>query len=309
MRDSSSVKSAVIDSAKVTQVVKLTKAEKAANKLQRKKRKKDNKKFGRIARGNLYTRNFKFLDATAKIAYLQLRSWGNGPYNKFYKESFSKLDSAKSTTLIIDLRNNTGGRLDEVKKLYSYLTDSDFVLVKPAKIKTRLPYVKSFYGPDSGLFSVLGETIVWPFFSVHNLFKARKKEGQLLFHYGFAKKSKPNALNFKGEIYVLINGTSFSASSIFATKLHGTKRATFVGEETGGTYNGTVAGHFKRISLPNSKIRYRVGLMQIETAHTQQPDGYGLQPDVTIIPTKADILAERDPELEQVLAMIQQGRQ
>jgi C-terminal processing protease CtpA/Prc len=47
----------------------------------------------------------------------------------------------------------------------------------------------------------------------------------------------PNA--FKGKIYVMINGGSFSASSLISSNLK-LKRVTFVGEETGGAFNGTV---------------------------------------------------------------------
>lgn len=305
LMDSSGIKKAMIDSTKVSKVMKMTKAEKAAKKLKRKKQKKDNKKFGRIAGSDLYTRNFEFLDSTAQIGYLHVRSWNNGPFKKFYRETFAKLDSAKSKSLIIDLRNNTGGRLDEVHQLYGYLTDTEYVFVEPARVKTRIPYVKDFYGPDSGILSVLSETIVLPFFSLHNLFKTKKKDGQLYFHYGFAKKAKPEPLNFKGKVYVLINGATFSASSILASKLHGTERATFVGEETGGAYNGTVAGQFKIISLPNSKIRYRVGLMQIETAHTQEPDGFGIRPDIKVSPTANDIRTNRDAVLEKTIALIE----
>ena len=304
LRDSSEVRKPAIDSAKVAKSKKPTKEEKAAAKLKRKQRKRDHRKFGHIARGELFTRNFKFLDSSAKIGYLNIRSWSNGPYQKFYRESFAKLDSAKTENLIIDLRDNTGGRMDEVDKLYSYLTDAEYVLAKPAKVNTRLPYIKGFYGPESGVFSVLSETIVLPYFVIHNLLKSRKTDGQLYFRYGYAKKSKPNTLNFKGRVFVLINGASFSASSIFASKLHGMKRAVFIGEETGGAYNGTVAGHFKIITLPNTKLNYRIGLMQIETPHSQQPDGFGIIPDFQVIPTVKDVKENRDPELEKALKLI-----
>ena len=304
LRDSSAIKKPKIDSIIVPQVVKISDAEKAARKLKRKNDKKRTKKFGHIARGNLYTRNFKFIDTARQIGYLKIRSWGNGPYKKFYKETFAKLDSSKTKNLIIDLRNNLGGRLDEIHKFYSYLTNAEYVFVNPAIVNGRLPYIKGFYGPDSGPLSVVAETIVLPFAGLYSLLKTSKKDGKFLFHYYYSKKSKPNAMNFKGNIYVLINGASYSASSILASKLHGTKRAVFIGEETGGAYNGTVAGQYKIISLPNTKLRYRLGLMQIETPHTQEPDGYGVKPDYEVIPTAQDIQENRDPELEKVLALI-----
>jgi C-terminal processing protease CtpA/Prc len=42
-------------------------------------------------------------------------------------QSFRKIDSYKSKTLILDLRDNGGGRLNEIVDLYSYLADSTFV--------------------------------------------------------------------------------------------------------------------------------------------------------------------------------------
>jgi C-terminal processing protease CtpA/Prc len=40
------------------------------------------------------------------------------------QRKLSKIDSYKSKTLILDLRDNGGGRLNEIVDLYSYLADS-----------------------------------------------------------------------------------------------------------------------------------------------------------------------------------------
>ncbi len=140
-----------------------------------------------------------------------------------------------------------------------------------------------------------------PFVAVYNLFKSGKKEGKPYYAFPSAKVRKPDLLNFKGDIYVLINGNSYSASSILSTNLHATKRAIFVGEETGGAYNGTVAGLFKHVELPNSKVKVVFGLVQIEAPYKTEPDGYGIKPDVKITPTIEDRLNNIDPELEWVL--------
>jgi C-terminal processing protease CtpA/Prc len=52
----------------------------------------------------------------------------------------------------------------------------------------------------------------------------------------------------------LINGASFSASSIISAKLKYEKRAVIVGEETGGANDGTVAGVNNTVTLPHSKL-------------------------------------------------------
>ena len=140
-----------------------------------------------------------------------------------------------------------------------------------------------------------------PVVVVHNLLHTSKKEGQLYYKFKAAKEQEPSPLNFKGNVYVLINGNSFSASSILSTQLKGSKRATFVGEETGGAYNGTVAGFYKNYQLPNTKIRARIGLMHIDSKYKTEPDGYGVKPDEEIIPTYQDRLNNIDPELDWVL--------
>ena len=44
-----------------------------------------------------------------------------------------------------------------------------------------------------------------------------------------------------------------------------------------------------------------MGLMQIEAPQKQIPDGYGIKPDIEILPTVKDRLLNQDPELNWVL--------
>ena len=109
-------------------------------------------------------------------------------------------------------------------------------------------------------------------------------------------------------MYVLINGNSFSASSILSTNLQATNRAVFVGEETGGAYNGTVAGIYKSYILPNSLIKVRIGLMHIDAPFKTEPDGYGIKPDKYIVPTHQDLINNIDPELDWILMDIKKDK-
>ena len=110
-------------------------------------------------------------------------------------------------------------------------------------------------------------------------------------------------------MYVLINGNSFSASSLISTHLKATKRAVFVGEETGGAYNGTVAGIYKIYELPNSKLKIRMGLMHVDTPYKQTPDGYGVKPDVVVTPSLEDLILKKDTELQWILNDIKEKRE
>jgi C-terminal processing protease CtpA/Prc len=290
----------------------LTKAERKAKKKAKKlawKRKRENyRKYGYDFFKKTYFKSLNFIGEDSTIAVLKIKSFSKGrKYKDFYEEVFTKIDSAKSQHLIIDLRNNFGGRLNEILTFYSYLTDENYTLINKSETNTRLPILKSAMSNSTSVTTKLLIGLFSPVVVTYDLLRTSKKDGQLYYKYKAAKEQEPNPLNFKGKIYVLINGNSFSASSVLSTQLKGTNRAIFVGEETGGAYNGTVAGQYKSYVLPNTKIKARIGLMHIDAKPKITPDGYGVKPDVEILPTYQDRLNNKDPELEWVLRAIKQN--
>ncbi|MBT8245088.1 MAG: peptidase S41 [Winogradskyella sp.] len=280
---------------------KLTKTEKKAKKAKFKKMRKDRQKYGYNYTTKTNNRLFKFIGKDSAVAYMKIRGFSRGKYKDFYKEVFKKIDSAGTKNLVIDLRDNFGGRLNEITNLYSYLTDKNFTLINKSEINRRLPRFKVAYSNTSALGTKIIYSLLSPGFLVNDILRTSKKDGQLYYKFKSAKETEPSPLNFKGDVYVLINGNSFSASSIISTQLKGSKRATIVGEETGGAYNGTVAGFYKNYELPNTKVRARIGLMHIDSKYKIEPDGFGVTPDIEIIPTYQDRLNGVDPELEWVL--------
>lgn len=296
------------DSLKVEKKPELTKLEKKQKKIVAKDKRKFNKTHGFISKDKGYTRNFKFLEADSSIAYMKIASFSNGNYKTFYEESFAKIDSTKTQHLIIDLRDNGGGRISEIDKLYSYLTDKKYRLIEESEVNSRLPFFKYLMSNSSPNLLKVATVIASPVIVVHNLVKTKKRDGKLYYNLRFTKEKDSNPLNYKGNLYVLINGNSFSASSLLSTNLQATNRATFVGEETGGAYNGCVAGIYKIYELPTSKIKIRIGLMQIETAYKQEPDGYGIIPDVEILQTIDAIKAKKDLEVDWVINHVNQKK-
>lgn len=311
-KDTTTIKkdSIKLDSAKINQKkkIKLTKAEKKVKKLKRKAERKYNRNYGYIPSRKEYTRNLNFVGKDSSVALLKIRSFSNGRYKDFYEESFKTLDSLKTETLIIDLRNNFGGRLKEITHLYSYLTDENFTMINPSEVNTRFPLLKSVMSNTTSTTMKVIAGILSPVFATVDLFKTHKKDGKLYYKFKYAKEKEPKPLNFKGKIYVLINGNSFSASSLISTQLQGSKRATFVGEETGGAYNGTVAGFYKLYEMPNTKVRARIGLAHIDALYKTTPDGYGVRPDIKILPSYNDRLNNIDPELQWILEDLEQKK-
>lgn len=284
--------------------IKLTKLERKEHKvLERNKRKKD-KIFGFIAKDKTYTRNFNFIGQDSSTAYIKIRSFSNGNYRKFYKESFKKLDSAKTKNVIIDLRDNGGGRLAEINELYAYLSKTKYTFMAPSEVNSRFSFFPAFMSNTKSVSSKIVSGILAPFLAVDNLLKTKKQDGKLYYKFRYAKEQKPKKSNYTGNLYVLINGNSFSASSLISTNLQATNRAVFVGEETGGAYNGCAAGLYKIYQLPESKLKIRMGLMQIEAPFKQNPDGYGVKPNIEITPTISDRLLGKDRALDWVLTEI-----
>ena len=293
------------ESRTISKAKKLTKVEKKSLKLAAKQKRKFNRKHGYIAEEKHYTRNFRFMEDST-VAYMNLRSFTNGPYKKFYKESFHKLDSAKTKHLILDLRDNGGGRISEINYLYAYLTTSDYQFLEASEVNSRTPFLTAAMSNTTPNSLKVLSAIVSPIVVIHNLIKTKKRDGKLYYSFKYTKPEKPQPNHFKGEIYVLINGNSFSASSLISTHLQATKRAVLVGEETGGAYNGTVAGIYKIYELPTTKLKVRMGLMHVDTPYKQTPDGYGVKPDITVLPTWEDMLLKKDSAMEWVLTHLQE---
>ena len=248
-----------------------------------------------------FNRNLHFEEKDSSIAVMKIRGFKNGDFRTFYKESFTKIQNYKSSTFILDLRDNGGGRVTEINNLYSYLADSTFVFLDKSEVVSKSSLFEGAYF-NGGSFAVKAiKTIFSPLIFTYLLLTVHKdKDGKNI----YATQTKPQKVNekaFKGKVYVLINGMSFSASSIISSNLKGSKRATFVGEETGGGYNGTVAGFMPLVKLPNSELKIRIGLMKMAPHYKTEIIGSGIFPDIPIIPTLQDRIKGIDPEMDWIL--------
>lgn len=199
-------------------------------------------------------------------ALLTIRDFHNDILRKEYKQNFDKviaaffeqINDAKTGNLILDLRNNQGGDIENGVFLLSYLLDKPF-------------------------------TVVQDYFCV---------EGHQLQHCNGPSLGthKPKPGNFKGNLYVLINGGSFSNSGIVSSCLQANRKTVFIGEETGGNPN-VIAGDAKDITLPNTKIQVQVPTRQYVITDKAKNSGQGIMPTHIVMPTLADILEGRDTEL------------
>ena len=248
-----------------------------------------------------YNRSFKFLKSDSSVAYIKVKSFSATYAKKFYDQSFRKIKNAKSDYLILDVRDNLGGSLSEINTLYSYLTNEKFTLIKVPEMTSKTSGMYQNYFRGQSVFSSVLSAPAYPFFLAGNYFFSSKKDKKYYFREFASRPTKPKENAFTGKIYVLVNGASFSASSIIAAKLKFENRAVIVGEETGGANDGTVAGVNNTVILPNSHLVLPIGLFLIRPNIEFENKSRGVFPDYAVDPNFEDIFGTDDKILNWTL--------
>ena len=88
---------------------------------------------------------------------------------------------------------------------------------------------------------------------------------------------------FRGRLWVLTDGGTFSTAAEFCAVARSLGRATFVGEETGGTYEGNTSGTFAILTLPRTGVRVVIPLVRYVLAvKPSKSRGRGIIPDYPV---------------------------
>lgn len=111
---------------------------------------------------------------------------------------------------------------------------------------------------------------------------------------------------FSGNIFVLVDGQTFSAGASLARYLREYAGAIIIGEEAAGRYEGFVAGSKEYIVLENSKLK--IGIPRYATlfpaSNIQTTKDRGIIPDYTISYSFEDLVEEKDLAMEKVKSLI-----
>ncbi|WP_395052563.1 S41 family peptidase [Flavobacterium sp.] len=256
-----------------------------------------------------YVKSFKVVSSDTTVGIVRIKNFSDGRFKEAYATIFDSIKLKNIQTLVIDIRGNPGGRVNDVVNLYSYLTDKEYTLLKPAEVTSKTSLWKL------GMFAKLPKlaypigAVFYPIYMGFSYFRTTKNEDGSYQYKLVGSKPKPNNQNyFKGKIYVIIDGGCFSAACILASSLKSNPNVVFIGEETGGNFNGTVAGIMPVVKLPNSKIALRLGLMNIQTINQTETIGRGIFPDKEIVPTVDDKISNKDPELEWILSEVKKQK-
>jgi hypothetical protein len=117
---------------------------------------------------------------------------------------------------------------------------------------------------------------------------------------------KPDKNVFHGEIYVLINGRTYSSASMIARNLREYADAIIIGEESGTRYSGFVAGSKNQVTLPNSGFQIYVPryAYRFPDSAKQPQENKGVLPDHPVRESIDQILRREDPVMEKALSFI-----
>ncbi len=218
-------------------------------------------------------------------------------FKTFLENTFKEIDIKKIKHLIIDIRKNEGGEQGMEDHLLSYIINKKYTKYNYVEIPS---FTCSFleYTDYKNEDAILMKELKKDFYEAN--------DGKILNKKGHYEGDKPSKNNFKGEIYILISGLTFSGGSEFASLAKNHTNAKFIGEETGGGYYGNTSGSFLKVTLPNTKLIARIPICKfvVATNKKETPFGRGLFPDYDTQPTIEEFLNGFDTEMEYIKKLI-----
>jgi Peptidase family S41 len=238
--------------------------------------------------------NIRSLQIDTSFALMTINSFSKGHLKNFFKRSFRKLRKNHVKNLVIDIRANGGGDINNYVVLTRFLRKSPFKVADTtySTSKNLRPYTKYI---TSGFFDNIGL-----FFVTH-----KRQDGK--YHFSFWERhtfTPKRKDHYNGKAYVLVNGLTFSASTLFCNAVKGQENITLVGEETGGGWYGNSGIMIPDIILPNTKLRVRLPFFRIVQYHHIAEKGTGVMPDIYLSPVLKDVNNSVDTKMEKVKELI-----
>ena len=241
------------------------------------------------------------LDTASSVGFLYLSNFDHPiRTHRFIRKSFKALAKNEIRQLIIDLRTNGGGVIDNEVFLARHLRKTPFRVADSAVSKSR-----SFRGDRKYFRNEWVNEVLMRFLT--------KKDSEGRYHmarYWEKRSFKPVRRNFfSGHVYILTGGMTFSAASLFCNTMKGQPRTTLIGEETGGggyVNNGLLIPDFV---LPNSKNKVRIPLFRLVPDKNAPNNGRGVMPDIHVSPSTISLKNGYDPVLLTTLSLINKNEQ
>lgn len=254
-----------------------------------------------------------FPEDPAQTAYLRLDSFGGEGANssetailrfqEFMDKSLSKIKKQQAQNLIIDLRENPGGWDSQGIELFTYLMKLDSAVAyytRQHSVADSSEFLQFSDLSEADRKNVKNELIPEP----DGTFTLKQDSG-IDSSGRTPKRYSPKPNRFRGQVYILMNGQSASTASEFLAVAHANKVGVFIGEESGGAYEGGNGGSFIHLELPHSRIQVGTPLVYYNNAVGEiTTKGRGTLPDYTVPIRPENILEHTDDQLDFVKKLI-----
>lgn len=216
-------------------------------------------------------------------------------FKRKLKRDFKAIKKDSVRYLALDLRGNGGGYIPNVSRLMRYLSKEPFRMMDTMAFR-REAYFKIF--PPYRMLPPLAAPAYF------------NKKNEHYRYRSFAKAHwrKPRSKwAYDGELLVLMDAGSYSATVFTLALLNTMNRASFIGTIPGGTTWGSHAGSWYKKTLPHSKIRIRIP--QFRIVHSQwgkKETDLFLKPDYEVNENMEDFILDKDPYMETLKSLIQE---
>jgi Peptidase family S41 len=236
------------------------------------------------------------IDTANNTAVITLNTFGSGKLHKFFRQTFRYIKKSGINNIVLDIRSNGGGKVNASTLLTKYVTRAPFKIADTAyaTAKNLRPYAKYIAGK---------------FLNNIQLFFLTKKRADGFYHFGYWERKlyQPKKHNhFNGNLYILTNGQTFSASTLFCNAVKGQQGITILGEEAGGGWHGNSGIMIPDITLPNTHLRVRLPLFKIVQYKHVPKNGLGVVPDIYVGSSYDALIKSYDKKMQVVMEMIRQ---
>lgn len=237
------------------------------------------------------------VDTANNTAFLEVNSFASGnKLRKFFRQSFRTINKNDVQNLVVDMRSNGGGSVILSNLLTKYISNKRFKIADSLYALKK----KSSYKQYQNNYFINRLFLVF--------FTNRKSDGHYHFTHFESRYFNPKRKHhFDGTTYILTGGNTFSAATLFTKALIDEEQVIVVGEETGGGAYGNSAWLIPDVTLPNTKVRFRLPLFRLVIDKNAEK-GRGLVPEVEAGPTVEAIRKNRDYKVDKVMEMIKKNK-
>ena len=201
--------------------------------------------------------DLKFSDKN-ELAILKIQSfYDTKKLASFFEYAFDTIAQNKCANLIIDVRDNPGGRSSAVDSLMNYLINKPYSQYSSISIRVSDEIKNNYKERRPEIYSLIADL---PNDSLYQL------NDSLFIHTPAYKTSQ-----FRGNVFVLVNGRTLSAAATFAGVIRENKIGEIIGcKPTGGTIR--YYGDYLTFELPNTGMKFVVSPKKFVQYGGENPD-------------------------------------